>query len=149
MKQSRVWATIISSLGLFLFFPAYAQEGHLRFPESRSYSPGKIWLEWTSAERSGFVKGFILGHGEGYDNACKVAEANSVASKKTDSEFDPCLQQRHLFGRKPSFYEQFITDYYNRYPTDRDVPVRVLLLQADQTTPDGVHQWLDKKSDGQ
>ena len=146
MNRLSVWAGVVFCLFLFVF-PAYAQEGELRFPESRSYSPGKVWLEWTSAERMGFVKGFIVGHSEGYQSACRVAEANNVVSKKTDSEFDPCLQKRHLFRREPPSYEQFVTDFYNRYPMDRDVPLRILLLQADEKSPEEVHQWLDRKSE--
>ena len=145
MKPSRVWATMLSCLLLSFILPAHGQERPLRFPESRSYSPGQVWLEWSPAERTGFVRGFIVGHGEGYQSACRVAEANSVASKKASDEFDPCLQQRHLFEKQAPFYEQFVTDFYNRYSMDRDVPVRVLLLQADAKTPDEVHQWLAKK----
>ena len=43
------------------------------------------------------------------------------------------------------FYEQFITDFYSRYTMDRDVPVRVLLQQADEKTPEELHQWLSQK----
>ncbi|HEX4921861.1 MAG TPA: hypothetical protein VFV92_14120 [Candidatus Bathyarchaeia archaeon] len=145
MKRPSVWAGTFSSLLVSFTFLAYGQERPLRFPESRSYSPGQVWLEWTPAERTGFVKGFIVGHGEGYQSGCRVAEANSINSRKTSDELDPCLQQRHLFRKEAPFYEQFITDFYNRYSMDRDVPVRILLLQADEKTPDDVHQWLAKK----
>jgi hypothetical protein len=147
VKRSSVWASMICCSLFCLVLPAYGQAGSLRFPESRSYSPGKVWLGWNSNERTGFVRGFIVGHGEGYQSGCRGAETNSTDSKASDNEFDPCLQQRHLFRREVPFYEQFITDFYNRYSMDRDVPVRVLLLQADEKTPSEVHQWLSKKSD--
>lgn len=145
MKRLSVWAGMFSSLLVCLVSLTYGQERPLRFPESRSYSPGQVWLEWTPAERTGFVKGFIVGHGEGYQSGCRIAGANSIGSRKTSNELDPCLQQRHLFRKEAPFYERFITDFYNRYSMDRDVPVRVLLLQADEKTPDDVHQWLAKK----
>lgn len=114
-----------------------------RFPESRSFSPGKTWLAWSPSERSGFVRGFIVGHEEGYRQACTISEAGSRATLPTG--FDPCLEKRHLFKRDLSHYEQFITDFYRQYAEDRDVPLQVLLLQADERTPKEVHDWLAKK----
>ena len=145
MKRLNIWATMIFCSFLCLILPAHGQAGTLRFPESRSYSPGQIWLGWTSAERTGFVKGFIMGHSEGYQSGCRTAETRSTQSRKAENQLDPCLQQRHLFPKKVAFYEQFITEFYNRYSTDRDVPTRVLLLQADEMTPDEVHKWLANK----
>jgi hypothetical protein len=147
VKRSNVGVHAIFCSLLWVVVPAYGQAGSLRFPESRSFSPGKTWLEWTPAERTGFVKGFIIGHGEGYQSGCRVAETNSIGSRRAGNESKPCLQQRHLFRKEALFYEQFITDFYDRYSMDRDVPVRVLLLQADEKTPAGVHQWLTKKVD--
>lgn len=126
--------------------PVNGQESSLRFPESGSYSPGKLWLEWTQGERIGFVKGFIVGHAEGYKSGCRTAETSGSDSRGASSGFDPCLQQRHLFGKDAEFYEQFVTDFYSQYVMDQDVPVRVLLQQADKKTPEEVHQWLAKKS---
>jgi hypothetical protein len=136
---------MIFGLLVCMLLPAYGQAGPLRFPESRSYFPGKVWLGWSSAERTGFVRGFIIGHGDGYQSGCRAAETNGTAPKTAENEFDTCLQQRHLFRKEAPFYEHFITDFYDRYPMDRDVPVRVLLLQADQKTPQEVHEWLAKK----
>jgi hypothetical protein len=146
VKRSNVWLHVAVCLLLCTVSLAHGQAGSLRFPESRSYSPGKIWLEWTPAERTGFVRRFIMGHDQGYQSGCRSGETSHVSPKRADSSLDPCLQQRHLFGRDVAFYEQFITDFYSRYSTDRDVPFRVLLLQADEKNPDEVHQWLDKKS---
>jgi hypothetical protein len=116
----------------------------VRFPESRSYSPGKIWLGWSLSERTGFVRGFIVGHEEGYRQACTASGANNRATTSTTG-LDPCLEKRHLFKKDLSYYEQFVTDFYNRYTEDCDVPLRVLLLQADERTPNEVHEWLAKK----
>lgn len=142
--SSRSRLLIICSL-IFLIVVADGQTRPLRFPESRSISPGKIWLGWSLAERTGFVKGFIVGHGDGFMHGCQVAEINGAESRIAPNEFDPCLKRQHLFGKQILFYEQFITNFYRRYSMDRDVPVRALLLQADEKTPDEVHQWLVKK----
>jgi len=103
----------------------------LRFPESRSYSPGEIWLAWNQSERIGFVRGFILGHEEGYRLAC-TGDAL-------------CLNKQHLFKKDLSQYEQCITEFYDRHSGDRDVPFRVLLMQADRRTADELHEWLLRK----
>lgn len=145
MKRLGILASMIFCSLFCLTLPAYGQTGPLRFPESRSYSPGKVWIGWSRAERIGFVRGFIVGNGAGYQSGCRAAESNSTDSKTVANKFDPCLQERHLFRKEASFYEGFITDFYNRHESDRDVPFRVLLLQADEKTPDEVHQWLDKK----
>lgn len=144
-SASAICCLLLGLLGLVQI--TEGQAGPARFPESRSYSPGKLWLGWTSAERTGFVRGFIVGHGDGCQTGCRTAESNSTDSKGAGGDLDPCLQQRHLFHREVPSYEKFVTDLYNRYPMDRDVPLRVLLLQADEKTPDEVHRWLAKKSE--
>jgi len=146
VKRVKLWASAILYLLLGLALQTLGQAGAARYPESRSYSPGKVWLGWTSDERMGFVRGFITGHGDGYQSGCRAAETNSADSNLAGGDFDPCLQQRHLFRKDPKFYEQFITDFYNRYAMDRDVPFRVLLAQADEKTPEEVHRWLGTKS---
>ena len=145
MKRSSACAGVIFC-SLLCLVPAHGQTGSLRFPESRSYSPGKMWLGWTPQERTWFVKGFIVGHDDGYRSGCAAARA-SFDSKQAGSKTGSCLQQRHLFRKDVAFYEQFITSFYDKYPMDRDVPFRVLLLQADEKTPDEVHRWLASKSD--
>jgi hypothetical protein len=144
VKRQALVATMILCSVLRVASPVYGQASPLRFPESRSYSPGKVWLGWSPLERTGFVRGFILGHSDGYQSGCREAEIDSTDSRAAGNGLDPCLQQRHLFRKEARFYEHFVTDFYNRYPADRDVPTRVLLLQADDKTPDEVHQWLAK-----
>jgi hypothetical protein len=122
----------------------YAQGGALRFPESRSYSPGKVWLGWSSAERTGFVRGFIIGENDGFRRACAISQASELRQATGD---DPCLKEQHLFHKDLPYYEKFVTDFYNEYSTDRDVPVRVLVVSADDKTPAQVHQWLAAKGE--
>ena len=112
-----------------------------RFPESRSYSPGAMWLKWSEAERTGFVRGFIVGHDDGFRSAC-LASVRTKGSSNIDDGTDPCLGKLHPFMKEVSYYERFTTDFYNRYPDDQDVPLRILLLQEDQRTAPEVHQWL-------
>jgi len=123
----------------------HAQAGTLRYPESRSYSPGKLWLEWSPSERTGFVRGFIVGHDDGYQRACALTRAGSPHTGVA-SDVDPCLKEQHLFHKDLPYYEKFVTDFYTTYSEDRDVPLRILLLQADQKTPEEVHKLLAARS---
>ena len=116
-----------------------------RFPESRSYSPGNEWLKWTAAERTGFVRGFIVGHGDGFYQGC-IALPDAANDPSASSKQDTCLQKQHLFKKDLPYYEQYVTDLYTRYLDDRDVPLKIVLLQADQRTVDEVHNWLKTKT---
>jgi hypothetical protein len=145
MSTSKLHVCIMLTMLFCVVSPAHGQAGPARFPESRSYSPGKLWLQWTPSERTGFVRGFIVGHGDGYRQACNVSTAISPTPTKAE-DFDPCLKKQHLFERDLAYYEKFITDFYTQYSRDQDVPLRVLLLQADQRTIQEVHEWLSKTS---
>lgn len=146
MNRLDSYARLSVFLLVCIAWPMEAQTGppSVRFPESRSYSPGTMWLEWSASERTGFIRGFIVGHEDGYRQACTVAESGKQPASATTG-FDPCLEKRHLFRQDVSHYKHYITDFYKQYPEDRDVPVRILLMQADQKTPKEVHQWLAKK----
>src|SRR3954447_18564715 len=73
VKTAKLHFCAIVTMLLCVVSQALGQAGTARFPESRSYSPGKLWLEWTLPERTGFVRGFIVGHGEGYQQACNAS----------------------------------------------------------------------------
>jgi hypothetical protein len=146
VKQAGIQIAIFCSL-LYLGVPVCGQAGALRFPESRSYSPGKVWLGWSFAARTGFVRGFIVGHTDGYRSGCRAVDTKSSTASMAQSAVDGCLQQQHLFRKTVSFYQEFITAFYTRYSTDRDVPFRILLGHADEKTPEQVHQWLTVKAD--
>ena len=148
MNRPKVCACLLVLLVLCLTWRVEGQTSNpsARFPESRSYSPGKMWLEWNSSERIGFIRGFIVGDDDGYRRACNVATTNESQSSVATG-VGPCLEKRPLFKKDIGYYEKFVTDYYTRYSEDRDAPVRVILLQADQKTPEEVHQWLAKKSE--
>src|SRR5689334_20097925 len=70
LQRCPVKSALINAAALFAVLFSFIGDGHgqaarARYPESRSYSPGSLWLAWTSAERIGFVRGFIVGHGDG------------------------------------------------------------------------------------
>lgn len=93
MNRPKVCVFLLVLLALCLTWRVEGQTGNpsARFPESRSYSPGKAWLEWNSSERTGFVRGFIVGHEEGYRQACTASQADNHVTTSTTG-FDPVLR---------------------------------------------------------
>ena len=110
-----------------------------RFPESRSIEPGKIWLHWSQSERRGSVKGFLIAYREAYRQSCVASAIDSG----TDDTL--CLARQQVFRREVAYYQSFVTEFYTRYPEDRDVPMRMLLMSADDRTQSEIHESLSKK----
>jgi hypothetical protein len=144
VNRAKLYIALLFTTLLCVQSKLHAQSAPLRFPESRSVSPGKLWLGWSSGERTGFVRGFLIGYDDGYRRACLTEAVKSQPSAAED--LDPCLKEQHLFHKDLTYYVKFVTDYYMRYSGDWDVPIRELLMQADQKTPDEVHQSLATKS---
>jgi hypothetical protein len=141
-----VYFALILLLCVGLKLDAQSGSQTARFPESRSYSPGHMWLKWSPSERTGFVRGFIVGRDDGFREACMISADANNAAISVNGGFGSCLERLHLFKKDLSYYVQFITDFYNQHSEDRDVPLRILLPQADQRTPEVVHQWLGKQN---
>jgi len=146
MSRVGLYLRLIPIFLLCVSLQADAQSGSqtARFPESRSYSPGDMWLNWSPSERTGFIRGFIVGHNDGFRAACAISIDANNASTNVNQGFDPCLEKLHLFKKELPFYAQAISDFYKQHSEDKDVPLRILLLQLDQRTPEEVHQWLKK-----
>jgi hypothetical protein len=144
MSRVGLYARLIPMLLLCVTLQVDGQSGSktARFPETRSYSPGDMWLSWSPSERTGFVRGFIVGQNDGFRAACAISIDANTTSASVNQGIDPCLEKLHVFKKDLSDYGQFITDFYNKHSEDKDVPLRILLLQADQRTPEEVHQWL-------
>jgi len=145
MNSSNSHVYLLLAMLLCTVSQLHAQAGTLRYPESRSYSPGKLWLEWNSSERTGFVRGFMVGDDDGYRRACAITSASSPHTDVAN-DVDSCLKEQHLFHKDIPYYEKFVTDFYTTYKEDRDVPARVVLLQADQKAPEEVHRSLATRS---
>jgi hypothetical protein len=47
---------------------------------------------------------------------------------------------------KSEQYVELVTEFYSKYPQDRALPLRLLLLKLlkPAVTVDGIHEWLDK-----
>jgi hypothetical protein len=148
MNRMKFYARLVPMLLLCVNMRLDGQSGSKtsRFPETRSYSPGDMWLSWSPSERTGFVRGFIVGQNDGFRAACTISIEANTDSTIVNQGSDACLEKLHLFKKELSDYSRFITDFYDKHSEDKDVPLRILLVEADQRTPEEVHQWLRKET---
>jgi hypothetical protein len=120
---------------------------HARFPASRTTFQGEVWLTWDLPVRGWFVEAAIAGYKSGYDEGCKDAMADEKGMQVGDRkkpEADACPNGGR-FRNEALRYSQQMTDFYTRYPEDRDLPVAYLiqmLIGPKPKTLDEIHTWV-------
>jgi hypothetical protein len=119
----------------------------LPMPEAR-VAPGDVgegnwWMGWSPDHRLGLVQGLLDGSYWGYFHAC--TEASVIARSLPDLQ-DKCLAHISAAQLKSEQYVALITEFYSKYPQDRALPIRRLLMKLlePQMSVDGVHKWLDE-----
>lgn len=98
----------------------------------RECCEGDRWLKWKPAARETFVFGYALGYGEGHSNGCFQGTKGWPDRAKLDYENDPrrkCLEQQLDFSKGTDYFVKAITDFYTRYPGDRDIYINEVLEQ--------------------
>jgi len=147
---------LIALLSSFLFIPLSCsrsrqnREYHsTRFPETRSINEAKLWLDWSKDERLAFVKGFVIGYKDGAVIGCRTAfgafdrHTSSVGIKGQPLDSSICFSENARFDRTVEYYEDAVTFFYQTYPVDDDVPIRVLIEEfSAHKTPEEVHNSL-------
>jgi hypothetical protein len=124
------------------------------FPNDRSVGEGKMWIKWDKSQRLGFIRGYNSGLDRGYHNGClTVYEAASPSSgeldqsKKTNrstSGLQECMSKQPLFSKEAAHYETQITNFYETYPQDQDLPIRQFfshLADSSSETLEQIHSW--------
>ena len=124
---------------------------------------GTWWLKASRDIRNGYVSGFTQGLTYGFGEGC-LAGTKGVQASEPGLDADPlrrCLAKGYAFSQPTDQYVKLITDFYRRYPGDRDMPifqVLVRLLQGlgleeihlepkpHRPTPNGKHASLQPQS---
>jgi hypothetical protein len=91
---------------------------------------GEQWLRWTNDVRQTYVLAFSLGYSKGYVQGCDVGTRDVTAGSKPGLENDPtrnCRQKGLDFSRGTDYFVKSITDFYTRFPSDRDIYVEELI----------------------
>ena len=118
----------------------------LPLPEARvrpgGVAEGSLWVQWQTDHKLGYVQGLLGGVDWGYYHAC--TEASLIA--RLPNLQDECLAKAPAVRLRPDQYVALITEFYSRYPQDRALPIRHLLmkLMEPHTDSEAVHKWLDE-----
>jgi hypothetical protein len=126
-----------------------SQERASRFPDSRGSFQGDLWMGWNHSQRDMFIRGFLVGHHEGFRRGCGTAvdvvkPITRPAESPEDTPIGRCLAGEQVFRKEASYYEDFVTGFYTEHPEDRDLPLRILLEDSEEKTPGQVHEWVNK-----
>jgi hypothetical protein len=135
-----------------LFGVALAQDRQpirsLPIPEARINGPtdiaqGDLWVGWSADHRLGYVQGLLDGTYSGYSDACTEAQ---IAAPSLPRLNDKCLAHIPTPRLKSEEYTSMVTEFYSRYPQDRALPIKRLVMKFLEPgmTVDGVHKWLDE-----
>jgi hypothetical protein len=118
-----------------------------RFPSARVQKDGDNWLGWDESERKGFIRGYLSGYKSGHNQGCGEAIAFLVPDGTISHGPDPkaqCENSQFFFPHNADHYVQLITSFYQMYPTDREIPLPMMMwLLSDQQnkTPAQIHEW--------
>jgi hypothetical protein len=110
---------------------------------------GDGFLRMTPETRSGFLLGYTIGLSRGFAQGCLAYR--SIAEFKThDVHNDPfgrCVNRGPGFSRSVDYYVKQVTDFYESFPADRNVPFEEVLKKlsdSENMTPSQMHAWFEK-----
>lgn len=133
-----------------VLFACYSGKGQetprVHFPNARTSQDGEIWMKWDKSQRVGFIDGYIQGRRQGYQKGCGTA-GELFSQRAVDTTYDllgHCLGSEKGFTAPIERYEEEITEFYKKYPTDLEVPMTyVLRFLSDEygKDPEQIHEW--------
>jgi hypothetical protein len=108
----------------------------------RWWHQGDTWLKWNHNERDAFLFGYMVGYSNGHTDGC--SHGINPKSGETKPEYESgalseCTKQQIDFSKGTDF-SKLLTDFYNRYPKDRELGIdEVLDLLAKGLTLEQIH----------
>ena len=119
----------------------------IHFPNARTSKDGDIWLQWDRSHRLGFVEGYLRGNHDGHEKGCLSAQEVKSETSKTETSLlgmTQCLKTEKSFSGPVDIYANKITEFYQQFPSDREIPmIYVLTFLSDEDKKDfkQIHQW--------
>ena len=111
----------------------------------RTRGQGKLWLSWSPERRLGFTQGYLWAYHKGFREACVVYFDTSPPPTIILGEETPLqkcnvreLHYPYIFDHN----EAKITAYYEKYPSDVDLPITWLFQafsDSENKTPEEIH----------
>jgi hypothetical protein len=95
---------------------------------------GTLWLKTSQEARTAYVDGYIDGLLRGFGRGCLTGTKGMQATEPgPDADpFHKCLLGNFSFSRTSGEYAKLITEFYERFPDDRDVRVLEVLIKLSQ-----------------
>jgi hypothetical protein len=150
MSRSTIFVTFSTIVALAILVSESSSSGHqqsAKFPSARTSKDGDIWLSWHRSQRIGFLDGFRKGFKEGHQSGCNAAiDIFIPGAGPIDSPASPyarCFDAQMRLSGPLDQYEKEITAFYQRYPSDREIPLPAMLwLLSDsvRATIEEIHQ---------
>jgi len=114
-------------------------------PGQRVCCEGDTWLKWSIEARKTYVWGFSSAYASGYENACRKMDKLWTGPVGPGLENDPlkeCLSGEIGLSKSADYYADAVTDFYTRYPGDRDISIEEVVEQlAKGLTIEQVHAY--------
>jgi hypothetical protein len=105
---------------------------------------GEKWLGWSNEMRQAYVFAYVSAYSKGFAAGCAEGTRNIKVPKGGGLENDPtrkCRQKTPDFSRGTDYFVRSITDFYKRYPSDRDIYIDELIdCFADGLSVDDAHR---------
>ena len=109
----------------------------------RECCQANLWLKWTHDEREGYVSGYSIGYSAGYGSGCEQGTKDwpiTVKGNVEDFPLNKCISKQPDFSKGSEFLIRAVTDFYNAYPSDRDIYINEILDQLGRgLTPQEIH----------
>jgi hypothetical protein len=138
-----------SALVLTLLIGFFGQTSARQSPPSyvldRTAGQGKLWLGWMPAERQSFILGYLWAYHSGFTSGCRVyfdANPPKTLGSVEQSPLQRCMLQELHYSREASSYEREITGFYEKFPSDSDVPISWLFQafsDSEHKAPNEIH----------
>ena len=143
-----VVALILLSSALVLVLNSRTAKG-----ESEPQTPAELWLSWSSNAKEEYVWGYLSGFIEGKRAGCSFY-ADKILPYTPHKPVSPeelprqaCLNALPDFVKPSKEYVDAITNYYTKYPNDRQAGMPRILLELASPpglTIDQIHEKLTR-----
>jgi len=111
----------------------------------RACCEGNWWLKWNKDQRESYVWGFMTGFSHAYLEGCRVALKAlppGTSPEIAETAMNQCYRTQADFSSGTTHWAQEVTDFYNKYPRDRDVYISEVLEQLrNGSTLDQIHKY--------
>jgi hypothetical protein len=122
--------------------------------ENAPQTPAELWSSWTKEARAEYVWGYVSGFREGKSAACSFYEERVTPNMPHEAVPPEKLPKATCLTAMPDFtapylqaYVDAITDYYVKYPHDRQAGLPRLMLELASPpglTVDQIHERLTR-----